>query len=450
MSTRKPLYGWLTSEAISLTGTRVSMLALPFFVYTTTGSATRTGLVAVAEMLPLVLLKVLGGPLIDRLGARRVSIGCDLGSLVAVGAIPALHLLGLLTFPVFLALVAVAGALRGPGDSAKQSLVPVLVAHADVPMERATGLYGTVERSASMLGWAFAGGLVAAVGPTNALLVDAATFGLSAAVLAWSTHGFGSGTRAEPAPATDATAGSPGYLAQLHEGWTFLRSDRVLVAMTAMVALTNLIDLAFTSVLVPVWAVESGGGATAIGLLFGVFSGAAALGSVVAAAWADRLPRYRTYLFAFLICGLPRYAVLALDAPLWAVLAVAVAGGFASGFLNPVLGAVTFERIPAPLVGRVTSLTSALCFALMPLGGLLGGGLTSAFGLTTAMLVCGGAYFLVTMLPAVDPRWREIDHRPVAASRPEAADPSLFHDQDASTRRPSTTDSREAATGRRA
>lgn len=414
MSTRRPLYGWLTSEAISLAGTRVSMIALPFFVYTTTGSATRTGLVALAEMLPLVVLKVLGGPIIDRLGARRISIGCDLGSALVVGAIPALHLLGLLTFPAFLGLVAVAGALRGPGDGAKQALVPTLVERAGVPLERATGLHGTVERAASMLGVAFAGGLVAVVGPTNALLVDAASFALSAGVLAWSTHALP--TR-EPEPEPEA---GPGYLTSLREGWVFLRGDRVLLAITVMVALTNLIDLAYASVLVPVWAVEVGGGAAAIGLLFAVFSGASALGSVLAAAWAARLPRYRTYLIAFLVAGLPRFVVLALGVPLWGVLSVAVAGGFAAGFLNPILGAVVFERIPAPLVGRVTSLTTALCFALMPLGGLLGGGLTSALGLSAALLVCGGGYFLVTMMPAVAPSFREIDRRPVAATALES------------------------------
>ena len=93
---RRPLYGWLTSEAISLTGTRVSMIALPFFVLTTTGSPEKTGLVALAEMLPLVVMKVLGGPVIDRVGARRVSITCDLGSVVVVGTIPFLHDAGLL------------------------------------------------------------------------------------------------------------------------------------------------------------------------------------------------------------------------------------------------------------------------------------------------------------------------------------------------------------------
>jgi MFS family permease len=104
--------------------------------------------------------------------------------------------------------------------------------------------------------------------------------------------------------------------------------------------------------------------------------------------------------------------VLAFDSPLWAVLTVAVAGGFAGGFINPILGAVIYERIPAALVGRVTSLTTAMCFALMPLGGLLGGVLVGSFGLTAAMLAIGAAYFLVTMSPAVDPAWRAMDDRP--------------------------------------
>ena len=58
--------------------------------------------------------------------------------------------------------------------------------------------------------------------------------------------------------------------------------------------------------------------------VFAVFAGASALGSLCAAAWADRLPRYATYLVAFLICGAPRFVVMAFDTPLWAVLVVAV------------------------------------------------------------------------------------------------------------------------------
>jgi MFS family permease len=451
MSTRKPLYGWLTAEAISLTGTRVSMIALPWFVLTTTGSETKTGLVALAELTPLVLLKVLGGPIIDRVGPRRVSIGCDLASVVAVGAIPLLHALGWLTFPLFLGLVAVAGALRGPGDGAKQALVPVLVEKASVPMERATGLGSTVERTASMLGSVFAGGLVAVIGPANALVVDAVSFGLSALVLGWATRVLVE-DRVPAGPAADAgqydagqyDAGQPEasgvaaaalvepaepstpYLTSLREGWDFLRRDRLLLGIALMVAVTNLLDLAYAGLLVPVWARESGGGAGAIGLLFGVFGGASALGAMAAAAWGARLPRFRTYLLAFLICGSPRFFILGFDTPLWAVLAFAVVAGFGGGFINPVLGAVMFERIPEHLMGRVTSLSSSMCFALMPFGGLLGGLLVGQLGLAAAMFICGAAYFVATMAPAVDPTWREMDRRParVETAPPAAPDAS--------------------------
>lgn len=413
---RRPLYGWLTAEALSITGTRVSMLALPLFALAETGSAVQTGLVALAETLPLVVTKVLGGPVIDRVGARRVAVTCDLLSLVVVAAIPLLYDAGLLPFGALLGLVALAGALRGPGDAAKHAMVPALTAEAGVPMERATGLLGAVERTASMLGVGLAGFLVAAVGAQNALLVDAASFGLSALVLAWATAGMRRPERA--ASGADATP----YLAQLREGWDFLRRDPLLLGIAVMVALTNLLDAAWSAVLLPVWSVESGAGARTLGLLLAVFSGASALGAVCAAAWATRLPRYHVYLLAFLVCGLPRFLVMALDAPVAGIVAVFAIGGFASGFLNPVLGAVIFERIPEPLVGRVSSLTTAMCFALMPLGGLLGGVLVESGGLAVALLATGLAYLVVTMLPAVDPRWREMDRRTPSATEPAPAD----------------------------
>jgi MFS family permease len=409
MSSRRPLYGWLSAEAISLTGTRVSMVALPWFVLTTTGSATKTGLVALAEMLPLVVLKVLAGPVIDRVGARRVAITCDLLSVLAVGAIPLLHETGRLSFPVFLLLVALAGSLRGPGDAAKASMTPAVVAQAGVPMERATGLHSTVERTAGLLGAAAAGGLVAWLGAAEALVVDALSFGLSAMVLAWAT------TRSSLRGSRQARPPEGAYLTELKEGWTFLRGDRVLLGIAVMVSLTNLLDMAYAAVLVPVWAEATTGSAATVGLVFATFGGAAALGSICAASWADRLPRYRTYLIAFLVCGAPRYVVFALDVPLWAVLATCVAGGFAAGFINPILGAVLFERIPEPLMGRVTSLSTAMSYALIPFGGLLGGLLVAGIGLSPALLIVGAAYLAVTMLPAVDPRWREIDVRPEPA-----------------------------------
>ena len=406
---RRPLVGWLSAEAISLTGTRVSMIAIPWFVLTTTGSVTQTGLVAFAELTPMVVLKVLGGPLIDRLGPRRVAVTCDLGSTVAVGLIPVLHLTGLLSFAALLVLVALAGALRGPGDSAKDALVPSITASAVVSTERVTGLQGSVERTAGALGAAAGGLLIAAIGPANALVVDAASFLVSATVLAWSTAGLARAGGESGPEREDLTS----YREQLAQGWRFLRHDPLLLGLSLMVAVTNLLDLGWTAVLLPVWAEDAGRGTAAIGLVLATFAGASILGSLLAAGWGERLPRYRVYVIAFALAGLPRFGAFALEAPVWALLVVMTVGGFSSGFLNPILGAVSFERIPAGLVGRVRSLSTAMAFALMPFGGLLAGALVAGFGLDPALLVVGVAYLLVTVGPAlVVPAYRQLDRRP--------------------------------------
>lgn len=421
---RRPLYGWLAADGISLVGTRLSMLAVPWFVLTTTHSPQRTGLVALCEMLPLVVTKVLGGPVIDRIGPRRVSITCDLASAGVVALIPLLYAAGSLSLPVLLVLVAIGGALRGPGDAAKGAMVPALVAAADVPLERATGLSSTVERSAGMIGAACAGVLIGLLGAPGAIAVDAASFALCAALFTWATAGLRrpdaseAAEAADAAEATEAAASHEPYLVQLRAGWDFLRRDRILVGIAVMVTLTNVIDQAYASVLMPVWG-DQGRGAAVVGIAFAVFAGSSAVGATLAARWASGLPRYATYLVAFLIAGAPRFVVLALGAPLAGVLAVFVAGGLASGFINPVLGAVEYERIPPALLGRVGSLMTACCYALVPFGGLLGGGLVGAVGLTAALLICGAAYFVVTMFPAIDPTWRRIDERhdaPVAAA----------------------------------
>jgi MFS family permease len=403
---RRPLYGWLVSDAVSLTGTRISMIAIPWFVLTTTGSATQTGLVAFAEMFPLVLTKVLGGPVIDRLGARRVAITCDVGSFLTVGLVPLLHALDWLTFPLLLAIVALAGALRGPGDAAKDSLTPAIVAAAKVPMERATGLASAVERGAGMIGFALAGALVVAIGPAAALAVDAASFLVGAAILAWATVGLPRPDQAENPHESPAR-----FWQSLHEGWAFLRGEPVLLGLSLMIAVTNLLDLAWSAVLAPVWAIETGNGAGRLGLVFAVFAGSSAVGSLAAAAWGDRLPRFRTYLLAYLICGLPRFLVMAADSPLWLIMLIMVIGGVASGFLNPILGAVFFERIPSGLVGRVSSLSTSMCYALMPLGGLVGGALITGVGLSPALVIVGFAYLATTMAPAFVPSFRQMNRQ---------------------------------------
>lgn len=416
-SRRAPLVAFLAGNVVSVSGTRISAIAIPWFVLTSTGSAAKTGLVVVFEMTPLVLTKALGGPLIDRLGARRISVAADLASAVVVATIPLLHVLGALSFPALLALVGLAGLTRGPGDTSKGTLVPDVAEAARMPVERVTGLESTTERGGSIVAPAVAGFLIAAVGPATALLVDAASFAVCAVLIAaW-------------APRHRRDAGAPderGYLRQLRSGWTFLRSEPLMRAITLMVCATNLLDAAYVSVLLPVWILRNGYGPAEIGLLGSAFGVAATAGALLAAWLGDKLPRRLVYLVGFTLAGAPRYLALAFGGPIWLVAQVNGFAGLGAGFINPIIGAVYIARTPRAMFGRVTSLAESLAWAGIPLGGVLAGAAITGIGLTPALVVAGGIYLVTTTAPGLLSQWRELDDRPdpAVAEPPAAADPA--------------------------
>lgn len=414
------LVGVLAAQAVAWTGTRLSALALPWFVLTTTGSATQAGLVVLAQMGPYVVVQALAGPLIDRIGPRRISVTCDLVAAGAMAMIPLMYLAGALPLWALLALIAVVGSADGPANAAKTVFIPEVTRAARVPLERGTGLSGAVERLASTVGPALAGLVVAAVGGVYALWVTAALIGLGAVVIAAAAPGR---------PRSDGAGPGGGHFTQLRAGADFLRQDRLLRSIVGMVAVTNLLDAALFSVLLPVWARESGHGVVVVGLVASVLSGFSIAASLLAAMLGHRLPRRATYLICFLIAGAPRFAVLALGAPLWLVLGLHAVAGLAAGFLNPILGAVQFERIPAGLLGRVKTLGAALAWSGIPFGGLVAGGLIALAGLSPALLVLGGCYLVATMLPGLRKEWAELDRSaqpaeefgPAAEPEPSAA-----------------------------
>ncbi|MEH0419769.1 MFS transporter [Streptomyces sp. B21-083] len=403
----RPLGGVLAAMAVSLTGTRISVVALPWFVLVTTGSATQTGLVAFCEMTPYVVVKAFTGPLVDRIGPRAISWTTDLASATAAAAVPLLHTLNLLSYPLLLVLVALIGAARGPGDLAKEVMVPEAAERGRVPLERATGLSGVIERLASTVGLAVGGSLVALLGPLTALAVNAGCFAIGSVIIKLALP-RGMGHAAEEAP-SQAGETEPGYWRRFGEGFTFLRGEPLLLTVIFMVGITNLLDAAITSVLVPVWARESGNGPTAIGLMGSMMGAAAVGGSLIAAVVAHRLRRRVVVLTGFLLAGAPRFLILAFDAPLGVVLAVFAVSGFGAGFINPVLGAVLVERVPRRMLGRVNALGDSLAWAGIPLGGLIAGAAVTAVGLMPVLLASGAAYFLTTNLAGLRSEWREID-----------------------------------------
>ncbi|MCW2527373.1 MAG: major facilitator superfamily 1 [Pseudonocardiales bacterium] len=409
---RRPsaLYGSLVAHAVSIIGTRVSTIALPWFVLTTTGSATKTGLVALFQMAPLVIAKALGGPLIDRIGPRRVSIVCDSVSAVVVAFVPLLHFLGGLSFPVLLVLVALSGALRGPGDTAKETITPDIADVAGVDVERVTGLSGTTDRAAMIVGPARAGGLIAWVGPVNAIAVDAASFAICAALI-WVF------APVRPPAASSAESLEEGleaeltYLAQLRSGWSFLARDPLLRTVSGLVAVTNLLDAAYAAVLLPVWIREHGLGTAELGFIGSAFGLTATVASLLAALYGTRINRRLAFTVGFLLAGAPRFVALAVGAPLWCVIGVGALAGLGAGFLNPILSAIYIQRTPRDLLGRVVASSDGVAWAGIPFGGVLAGAGIALIGLAPVLLVAGGIYLVTTMAPVLTNFSAQMDAR---------------------------------------
>jgi Major Facilitator Superfamily len=406
-SSRRGLTGLLAALGVSILGSRMSFVALPWLVLVTTGSAGKMGLVAFAELAPYVVTQALGGPAVDRLGAWRVSVAGDLVAALAVGLVPVLHAGGMLSLGSLAALVAVAGVVRGAGDASRMVLLPGVTETTGVPVERATGLYDGVNRAAGMIGAPLAGLLIAATSAPAVVAIDAATFAASAVIVAALVP-----RAAQPVHAEATSGGVRGYLASLREGFGHLRGDRLLLGIGTMVLVTNLIDMATSGVMLPIWSREVTGGAVALGLLSGALGLGAVLGNVATAALGPRASRHRVYAVGFLVAGAPRLLLLAAVASLPPALAITFVTGLAIGGINPTLGAVEYERVPRHLQARVLGALNAVAWAGIPVGGLVGGVLVDAIGLRPALVAAGAVYGLATLAPFVFPAWRQMDDRP--------------------------------------
>ncbi len=131
-STRQsgPLYALLTANVISQIGNTMAMLAIPWFVLTTTGSASSTAVTVAVGTLPVVISGIFGGAFVDRLGYKLSSVISDLASGLTVLLIPLLHQTVGIAFWQLLVLVFLGALLDAPGNSARRSLYPELVERA--------------------------------------------------------------------------------------------------------------------------------------------------------------------------------------------------------------------------------------------------------------------------------------------------------------------------------
>ena len=110
----------VVAEIVSVLGTRMTYLALPWFVLVTTGSPGKMSLVLAAEILPMALLGIPSGSVVEKLGGRTTMLVADFARAPIMASIPLLHAADLLSFPLLLGLVALLGSFMPPYFAAQR------------------------------------------------------------------------------------------------------------------------------------------------------------------------------------------------------------------------------------------------------------------------------------------------------------------------------------------
>jgi MFS family permease len=398
VSNRTPLAALLAANVISITGNRLTQLAIPWFVLQTTGSVAKTGLVGFFSLLPFVISSALGGVIVDRLGYRRASIVADLASGASVLSIPLLfHSVGL-PLGALLALVFAGALLDAPGQTAREAILPQLIERAGTTLERGTSLFDGVSRGSNMLGAPLAGVLIAVFGPANVLIVDAATFVVSALLMRLFV----------PAPEPAHGDAEPErYLTQLREGYSYLWRTPLVRAMVVMVLVTNMLDAAMGGVIMPVYADRVFGSIIALGLMSGAMGATAFAGTLVFAWIGHRMPRVSTLVAGFTLGGPSRFFLLAALPGIGPAIAGFAIAGIGIAPINPIFGTLQYERVPERLRARVFGAISAGVMAGAPLGALLGAACIESFGLRGTLLGFGAVYLACTLSPLYVRAWRD-------------------------------------------
>ena len=366
------------AQFVSLLGTMVTYVALPYQMYRLTGSSFSVGLLGLVELVPLLATAFIGGAIADAVDRRRIAIATDVALAAGSGALAVVASTGA-SAPVLYLIAAWMAAVTGLQRPAIESLVPRLVEKHELP---AVASLAIVRGSVGMIaGPAIGGVLIASAGLTVTYLTDVASYAASLVCLSLS----------RPMPPPEGSERPS--IAAVVEGFRYARSRQELVGtyVVDFVAMVFGMPLALFPALS-----DRLGGPSVLGLLYAA-PAVGALGASLTSRWSPRVQRHGlAVMVAASVWGL---AIVGFGfcTTLWpALFYLAIAGGAdaVSGIFRMTMWN---ETIPDALRGRLASIEMVSYMSGPLLGHLEAGSVAAAFGVT-ASVVSGGVFCVIGVL----------------------------------------------------
>jgi MFS family permease len=362
---------WI-GQAISTLGGEIGVVAVPYQIYSLTGSTALVGLLGLASLVPLLVVPLVGGAIADAADRRTVLLRTETGMALLAGLFLVNALLPHPQVWALFVLQSVAVAVFSLGRPAMSSLAPRLVP--DDEIAAASALDGVYNSLGAVAGPAFGGVLIAAIGLPGAYGVDLATFGASMLAI-WLLP-------AVP-PTPDAERPS---VRSIVDGFRYIRARPVLLGI--FVADTNAMIFGMPEALFPAFGERLGGGAQTVGFLYAAPWIGAFVASVLSG-WITRVGRQGLGVCIAIAVWGGAIALFGFSTALWmAVPLLAIAG--AADFISAVLrSTILLSVTPDSLRGRLSGIELAQVAGTPALGNLEAGLVASLVDLRFA-IVSGG------------------------------------------------------------
>jgi hypothetical protein len=366
------------SQLVSTLGSQLTVVAIPFQVYSETHSSFQVGAISVAQLIPLVVGSLIGGSVGDAIDRRTLLVVSGVPLMLASGA---LALNALAQHPAVWALYvisAVAGGLNGFSQPARNSVVPSLVGRAN--LIAAMSFLQALFQLGAIVGPAVAGLLIGHTGVAWVYGIDALTFLVAIVVTAM--------MKPIP-PAPDAAKAG---LRSIVDGIRYLRGRPViqgayLVDINAMVF--GMPRALFPAIGLTIFH----GGPTVVGYLFAA-PGAGALIGAITTGWVDGIDRRgRAVIVAVLIWGLA-ITGFGFSHILGLSLALLAVAGWADVISAVLRNTILQTVVPEAFRSRIVSIQMAVVQGGPRIGDLESGGVASLAG-TQFSVVSGGALCVV-------------------------------------------------------